>query len=80
MYTDLFLAMLNPKNARGNPILSALVYTFCPAAARWWLVGADPTPPFDLVWKSLEDLSSGGTLLEFFIKYDFVSLIEEIRA
>lgn len=79
MYTDLFLAMLNPKNARGNPILSALVYTFCPAAARWWLVGADPTPPFDPVWKSLEDLSSGGTLLEFLIKYDFDSLIEEIR-
>jgi len=79
MYTDLFLAMLNPKNARGNPILSALVYTFCPAAARWWLVGADPTPPFDPIWKSLEDLSTGGTLLEFLIKHDFDSLIEEIR-
>lgn len=79
MYADLFLAMLNPKNARGNPILSALVYTFCPAAARWWLVGADPTPPFDPVWKSIEDLSSGRTLLEFLIKYDFDSLIEEIR-
>jgi len=80
MYTDLFLALLNRKNARGHPILSALLYAFCPTAARWWLVGADPTPPFDPVWKSLEDLASGETLLEFLIKYDFDNLIEEIRA
>jgi len=80
MYTDLFLAMLNPRNARGNPILSALVYTFCPAAARWWLVGADPTPPFDPIWKSLEDLSTGKTLLEFLTEYGFENLLEEIRS
>ena len=80
MYTDLFLALLNRKNARGHPILSAMLYAFCPTAARWWLVGADPTPPFDPVWKSLEDLVSGETLLEFLIKYDFDNLIEEIRA
>ena len=80
MYTDLFLAMLNPKNARGNPILSALVYTFCPAAARWWLTGADPTPPFDPVWKSLEDLSTGKTLLEFLTQYGFENLLDEIRS
>ena len=80
MYTDLFLALLNRKNARGHPLLSAMLYAFCPTAARWWLVGADPTPPFDPVWKSLEDLTSGKTLLEFLIRYDFDSLIEEIRA
>ena len=80
MYTDLFLALLNRKNAREHPILSAMLYAFCPTAARWWLVGADPTPPFDPVWKSLEDLASGETLLEFLIKYDFDNLIEEIRA
>jgi len=80
MYTDLFLALLNRKNARGHSILSAMLYAFCPTAARWWLVGADPTPPFDPVWKSLEDLTSGGTLLEFLIKYEFDNLIEEIRA
>lgn len=38
MYTDLFLALLNRHNARGHPILSALVYAFCPMAAHWWLV------------------------------------------
>lgn len=80
MHTDLFLALLNRKNARGNPILSALAYAFCPTAARWWLVGADPTPPFDPVWKSLEDLTSGRTLLDFLIQYGFENLIEDIRA
>ena len=79
MYTDLFLALLNRKNARGNPILSALAYAFCPTAARWWLVGADPTPPFDPVWKSLEDLTTGKTLLDFLIQFGFDNLIEEIR-
>ena len=79
MYTDLFLALLNRKNARGHPILSAMLYSFCPTAARWWLVGADPTPPFNPVWKSLEDLATGATLLEFLIKYDFENLIEEVR-
>ena len=79
MYTDLFLALLNRKNARGHPILSAMLYAFCPTAAHWWMVGADPTPPFDPVWKSLEDLATGETLLEFLIKYDFENLIEEVR-
>jgi len=79
MYTDLFLALLNRKNARGHPILSAMLYAFCPTAARWWLVGADPTPPFDPVWKSLEDLASGENLLEFLIKYGLETLVEDIR-
>jgi hypothetical protein len=35
MYTDLFIALLNRKNAREHPILSAILYAFCPAAARW---------------------------------------------
>ncbi len=45
MYTDLFAALLNRENRRGHPILSALLYSFCPAAARWWIEGADPQPP-----------------------------------
>lgn len=57
-----------------------MLYTFCPAAARWWLVGADPTPPFDPIWKSLEDLTTGATLHDFLIKYGFDNLVEDIRA
>jgi hypothetical protein len=79
MYTDLFLALLNRNNARGHPILSALVYAFCPTAAHWWLSGADPTPPFDPVWQSMQDLASEKTLLEYLVDYGFDGLVEEIR-
>lgn len=79
MYTDLFLALLNRENARKHPILSAMLYAFCPTAAHWWFVGADPTPPFDPVWRSLEDLASGGTLLDHLVRYGFENLIDDIR-
>jgi hypothetical protein len=79
MYTDLFLALLNRNNARGHPILSALVYAFCPTAARWWLAGADPVPPFDPIWQSMRDLATGRTLLEYLVDYGFDELVEEIR-
>ncbi|MEP0807255.1 MAG: hypothetical protein HRF47_17370 [Chloroflexota bacterium] len=79
MYTDLFLALLNRTNARGHPVLSAMLYAFCPAAARWWLAGADPTLPFDPVWQSLQDLTSGGTLLDHLTRYGFENLIEDVR-
>ena len=80
MYTDLFLALLNRKNAREHHILSAMLYVFCPAAARWWLVGVDPILPFDPVWKALEDLVSGETLHDVLVKYGFDGLKEEIKA
>ena len=79
MYTDLFYALLDRRNARGHPILSAMLYSFCPTAARWWLAGADPTPPFDPVWQSMQDLASGKTLLEYLVEYGFDGLVEEIR-
>jgi hypothetical protein len=79
MFTDLFRALLNRKNAREHPILSALAYAFCPAAAYWWRAGADPILPFDPVWQSLHDLTSGGTLLDCLTRYEFGGLIEEIK-
>ncbi len=79
MYTELFRALLNHKNPRGHPILSALLYAFCPTAARWWLAGAEPTPPFDAAWQSLQDLASGGTLLEHLNRYGFDKLTDEIK-
>ncbi|RPJ40789.1 MAG: hypothetical protein EHM21_14140 [Chloroflexi bacterium] len=62
MYTDLFLALLNRENPRGHPLLSALLYSFCPAAARWWLKGADPVLPFDPIWQAVKDHNSEDTL------------------
>jgi hypothetical protein len=79
MYTDLFRALLHPKNPRGHPILSAMLYSFCPAAARWWLAGAEPTLPFDPVWQSLQDLTTGGTLLDHLRRYGFEALTDEIK-
>jgi hypothetical protein len=79
MYTDLFLALLNRNNARGHPILSALVYAFCPTATHWWLAGVDPILPFDPVWQSLQDWTSGGTLREHLTRYGFEGLIQDIK-
>ena len=80
MYTDLFLALKDDQNPRGHPILAALLYVFCPAAARWWLAGADPEEPFDPTWRSLSDLASGEqTLKEALERYGFEGLIEQAR-
>jgi len=81
MYSDLFRALQNPKNPRGHPILAALLYAFCPAAARWWIAGADPVIPFDPVWQALEDLSSSDkTLKDALDGYGFGGLIEDVKA
>ncbi len=79
MYTDLFLALLDKKNARGHPLLAALLYAFCPAAARWWVNGADPTPPFDPLWQALVDRTTGKTLKEALSAYGFENLLDEAQ-
>lgn len=76
MYPDLFKALLDKENPRGHPILAALVYAFCPAAARWWLAGVDPVIPFDPLWQALEDLVSGSTLKEALSRYGFEDLMD----
>jgi hypothetical protein len=76
MYIDLFAAILEKRNSRGHPILAALLYAFCPAAARWWLAGADPIIPFDPLWRALEDLVSGKTLKEAISDYGLESLVD----
>ncbi len=79
MHTDLFLALLDKKNARGHPLLAALLYAFCPVAARWWVNGADPTPPFDPLWQALADRASGKTLKEALCAYGFENLVDEAQ-
>ncbi|MBT3390124.1 MAG: hypothetical protein HN413_06905, partial [Chloroflexi bacterium] len=80
MYTDLFLALKDAQNPRGHPILAALAYVFCPAAARWWLAGADPAEPFDPVWQSLSDLAAGEeTLKDALKRYGFEGLMEQVK-
>ena len=79
MHTDLFLALLDKKNARGHPLLAALLYAFCPAAARWWVNGADPTPPFDPLWQALADRATGQSLKEALCVYGFENLLDEAQ-
>ncbi|MDP2975161.1 MAG: AMP-binding protein [Anaerolineales bacterium] len=75
MYTDLFTALANRENLRGHPLLAALLYAFCPAAARWWLAGAEPVIPFDPVWQALQDFTLGKTLKEVLSGYGFENLL-----
>jgi len=80
MQTDLFLAIQDKKNGRNHPILAALLYVYCPMAARWWLAGADPQPPFDPVWQAMIDRLSGKSLKEKLEEFGFSSLILESKA
>lgn len=79
MYTDLFLALKDAHNPRGHPLLAALLYAFCPAAARWWLAGADPEQAFDPLWKALIDRAGGKTLKDALAGYGFETLLEDAK-
>jgi hypothetical protein len=80
MTTDLFTALLDKGNSRGHPILAALLYAFCPAAARWWLAGADPVIPFDPRWQALVDFASDNLLKDAISDYGFESLVDVAQA
>jgi hypothetical protein len=64
MLADLWTDLLNPGNRRGQAVLAAILYVFCPAAARWWLAGADPVIPFDPLREAYRMRESGRTLRE----------------
>jgi len=80
-YTDLFRAVRDPRNAgsRGHPVFSALLYTFCPIAAKWWLNGADPSIPYDVVWDAASDFASGITLKDALEKREVPDLIGHVK-
>ncbi len=80
MYTDLFHALLERRNPRKHPLLSALLYEFCPQAVFFWQAGLDPQPVFDPVWQTLQDYASGGVLneqLAFYGLEDFSAAAEQ---
>jgi len=79
MHHDLFLALTDPANRRGHPILAALLYAFCPLAAYWWRQGVKPEVPHDLLWQTLADRAGGRTLSEVLTGYGFESLLAEAR-
>jgi hypothetical protein len=79
--TDLFRAILDPNNAgsRGHPVFTALLYAFCPMAAKWWLNGADPVVPYDVVWDAASDFASGITLVEALRKREVPDLLGHVK-
>jgi len=80
MYTDLWLAIKKDSELeRKHPVLGALLYAFCPAAARWWRAGAEPKPPFDPVWTALEDIASGATLKDSLHRLGFEKLVTHAK-
>jgi hypothetical protein len=79
MNTDLWMALGNPANRRGQPLLLALLHVFCPAAARWWLAGADPLVPFDPLWQAHHLRATGRTLREVLEEWEFGPLMPAAR-
>lgn len=77
-HTDLFIALKN-NTARGHPVLTALLYVFCPMAAKWWLNGADPVVPYDVVWEAVSDFTTELTLKEALIKRGVPDLVGHVK-
>jgi hypothetical protein len=78
-YTDMFQAILDEKNHRENPILLALLYSFCPAAARWNCAGVEPRPLFDIFWKVLRDYVDHPTLKDAMAGMGFDTILDDIK-
>ena len=77
-HTDLFKALIN-NNARGHPVLTALLYVFCPMAAKWWLNGADPVVPYDVVWEAISDFTTDLTLKDALVKRGVPDLVGHVK-
>src|SRR3990170_3770875 len=78
MYTDLFVAAKD-KMGRPNPIMAALLYSFCPGAAYWYVRNVQPEEVVDVVWRALEDYATGKTMREFLEGYGLATLIPDIK-
>lgn len=79
MHTDLFLALTNKENPPRHPLMSALLYCYCPAAAYWWLSGAQPALVFDPISVAMLDYSKGWDLETGLAAHGFDTLKEEAK-
>lgn len=78
MSKDIFI-LAKQMAGKQNPIVSALLYDFCPAAAHWYVRGAEPEEVFDVVWKAFEDYATGKKFREIMEEYGLTTMIPEIR-
>ena len=77
-HTDLFMALIN-NHVRGHPVLTALLYVFCPMAAKWWLNGADPVVPYDVVWEAVNEFTTDLTLKDALVKRGVPDLVGHVK-
>lgn len=78
MSKDLFL-LARQMAGKQNAIVTALLYEFCPAAAHWYVRGAEPEEVFDVVWKAFEDYATGRSLRECLDGYGLSTLVPGVR-
>ena len=78
MSKDLFI-LAKETQGRSNPIVTALLYAYCPAAAHWYVRNRPVNDVFYLVWKALEDYATGRTLVECLTEYGLSTVIPEIK-
>ena len=78
MSKDIFI-VAKQMAGKQNPIVSALLYDFCPAAAHWYVRGAEPEDVFDVVWKAFEDYATGQQFSQVAEVYGITTMLPEIR-
>ena len=78
MYRDIFEAARQTKG-KPNPIVAALLYSFCPAAAHWYVRNVEPEEVFDVVWQALEDYATGKSMVECLEGYGLAALIPDVK-
>jgi hypothetical protein len=78
MSKDIFI-LAKQMAGRQNPIVSALLYEFCPAAAHWYVRGAEPAEVLDVVWKAFEDYATGKSLRQCLDGYGLSTLVPDVR-
>jgi len=78
MSKDIFM-LATVMAGKKNPIVSALLYEFCPAAAHWYVRNVQPEDVYDVVWQALDDYGTGKSLVECLEGYGLASLIPSIK-
>lgn len=79
MHTDLFLALTNKDNPPNHPLLTALLYSYCPAAVYWRHSGALPTLVFDPISVAMADYGKGWDLKIALAMHGFETLEDEAK-
>jgi len=78
MSKDIFI-LAREMTGQQNPIVSALLYQFCPAAAHWYVRDLQPEDVLDVVWRALEDYEGGKSMAECLEGYGHASLLPSIK-